>query len=144
MNGGGAAAAQLMIFVAVLVFGALWLRAVFHRMRPRDLDTALPPDALRQLFEETVVAWGWNLEDDGNPMVARSSLLTGFQRQRIGLTVHGTTGGRTAATVEVISYEGQWLLKVPKSPYTVIWRIERFLAAVHQADPTAREVDDDA
>jgi hypothetical protein len=135
MNDGGAVIGPLLMVVLLAGGIALWVHGV-RGMRSRTIETALSPEEVRQLFRQAVVTWSWNVEDDGNPLVARSSLLTGLYRQRIALRVQ--PGEPTTAEVYVVTYDGQLLLPIPKRPHAVAWRIGSFVDAVRSADPGAR------
>ena len=130
----------VVLFAVVAIAASLWWRSrLLHMIRDREVLTTLPSEEVRRLFVETVATWSWNIQDSGEPLVARSSLLTGFARQRIGLTT-ATDGEWTYARVTVVSYEGQWY-GWPQSAYSLSWRIESFLSALFATDPAAREVE---
>lgn len=125
---------QFLPVVGFLVLAVLSVTAARRAIRPRSVDTALPPQVVRQIFVESVTGFGWRIVDDGDPLVAQSSLLAG-PRQRITLTCR-TANGRTDATAEVTWYEGRWI-GMPQHPWTLQWRMRRFVRAVENEDPTA-------
>ena len=129
----------VLILVLVVASQLVYAQIAYRSLRSRDLDTALPPARLRELFEETVAGFGWRIAERRNPFVAESRLFTGSY-QRIGLTLEPLGGGRTEARVDVLRYSGQWLIPFPQRPHTIRWRINAFVRAVRAADPTAREL----
>lgn len=123
-----------LVFVVGGVLVALALWAQRRLIRPRAVDTALSPETLRAVFARTVTGVGWRIVDEeGEPLVAESWWLTGWQRIGLSTARHGD---RTRARVEVLSYSGQ-LFGMPRRPYTLGWRIDSFLGAVAERDPTA-------
>lgn len=99
-------------------------------IKPRSFETSLDPDRVRSLFEQRVARAGWKIVDDGNPMVAQSSLITGI-RQQIGLTTR-TNNGRT----KVLVGPERWVTKfgVPKKGHTIRMRMNSFVEAVRAHD----------
>ena len=129
----------VLILLSVVAVNLLYAEIAYRSLRSRDLDTALPPARLRELFAETVAGFGWRIVEDGDPYVAESGLLT-LSYQRIGLTLEPLGGGRTEARVDVLRYSGQWLVPFPHRPHTIRWRINAFVRAVLAEDPTARDL----
>jgi hypothetical protein len=126
-----------MQFVYALGFAALvilWVTATRRAIRARTVDTALPPAHVRQIFADAVTGMGWRIVDEGEPLVAQSTILTG-PRQRIVLHT-GVAHGRTYAAAEVTWYDGRWI-GMPRRPWTLQWRMDRFVREVERADPTA-------
>jgi hypothetical protein len=105
-----------------------------HGFRPRRVETSLSVQQLRGIFAEKVAGHGWSIVDDGNPMVAQSTLLAGI-RQQIALNVV-ENGGRSVANLAVTRYSKKVLGGATKA-YTLRWRMNAFLAHVQRLDATA-------
>ena len=105
-----------------------------HGFRPRRVETNLSAEQLRGIFAEKVAGHGWSIVDDGNPMVAQSTLLAGI-RQQIALNVV-ENGGRSVANLMVTRYSKKVLGGATKA-YTLRWRMNAFLTHVQRLDATA-------
>lgn len=115
------------IIAAYIAYGN-WLK---NGIRPREFETSLSADSVRRVFEQRVAKTGWKVVDDGNPMVAQSSLATGV-RQQIGLQVSSETGGRTVVRVG----PQRWRVKfgVPKKGHTIRMRLNSFVEGIRTED----------
>ncbi|MGW4397832.1 hypothetical protein ACWEHA_21295 [Amycolatopsis nivea] len=102
--------------------------------RPRRVETSLSAEQLRGIFAEKVAGHGWSIVDDGNPMVAQSSLLAGI-RQQIALSV-AEGNGRSVADLAVTRYSKKALGGATKA-YTLRWRMNAFLSHVQRLDASA-------
>lgn len=118
----------LVLLIVGYMAYASWLT---EGMKPRSFDTAVPADRLRALFTGKVARAGWKVVDDGNPIVAQSSLATGI-RQQIALTVRADGPDRT----EVVVGPQRWVTKwgVPKKAHTIRMRLNAFVEAVRAED----------
>lgn len=138
---GAAAGALLLIAVigGLLAVTAAYETAKRHALRPRLVRTSLSAADLRGIFRDTVSGRGWSIIDDGNPMVAQSSLLTGV-RQQIALHVDTADGDAadpgTEAHIAVVRYSRKALRGTTKA-HTLRWRMTAFLTAVRSADLSA-------
>lgn len=101
-------------------------------IRPRHFATRLPVHEVRRIFDEKVARTGWKVVDDGNPMIAQSSLITGI-RQQISLE---TTTDSTGQTTVVVGPQ-RWVTKwgVPKKGHTIRMRVNAFVASAKGSDP---------
>jgi hypothetical protein len=104
-------------------------------MRPRELRTNLSAETVRGIFRDTVAGKGWSIVDEGNPMVAQSTILTGI-RQQIALQVTEVDGGGLQARIAVTRYAKK-VLGGPTKAYTLRFRIDAFLGAVQRTDAHA-------
>lgn len=102
--------------------------------RPREVSTRLTPDQLREIFMMKVAGHGWSIVDEGNPMVAQSSLLTGI-RQQIVLQIL-EVGTTTRARIAVARYSKKVLGGATKA-YTLRLRMSSFLGEVQRLDAFA-------
>jgi hypothetical protein len=131
------------IFVGILLLAGLIIAAIAYNsfkkngFRPREVTTTLATGDLRAIFERTVSGKGWSIVDDGNPMVAQSSLLSGI-RQQIALRVEDA-GGRRVARIAVTRYATKVFGGTTKA-YTLRWRMSAFLAEVQRSDVSAAVV----
>lgn len=135
---GAAAGALLLIAVlgGLVAATAIYETVKRHAFRPRLVHTSLTATDLRGIFRDTVSGRGWSIIDDGNPMVAQSSLLTGV-RQQIALHTDTATDDRsTEAHIAVVRYSRKALRGTTKA-HTLRWRMKAFLAAVRSADLSA-------
>jgi hypothetical protein len=119
--------------VAVVV--VLLRRIAVEGLQPRTFDTALPPEAVRALFEQAAAGVGWRVRGD-EPVVAQSPLMYGLPH-RIQLDTEAA-GERTRGRVGVTRYSGRPVWGWPRRPWPLQRRISRFLAALAAADPTLR------
>jgi len=85
------------------------------------------------LFTDRVARSGCKIVDDGNPLVAQSSLATGI-RQQIGVQVAKAANGETTVRVG----PNRWVTKygVPKKGHTIRLRLNSFVEAVRAQDPS--------
>jgi hypothetical protein len=137
---GAAAGALLLIAVigGLVAATAAYETAKRHAFRPRLVHTSLSDADLRAIFRDTVSGRGWSIIDDGNPMVAQSSVLTGV-RQQIALHIDSTrdTDERgSEAHIAVVRYSRKALRGTTKA-HTLRWRMNAFLTAVRSADLSA-------
>jgi hypothetical protein len=120
------------ILLVVLIGAVIAYNSFKYRgFRPRTIQSSLPVEQLRVIFEQTVSGKGWTIVDDGNPMIAQSGLLAGI-RQQIALTT-SPIGTGTMARIHVLRYSKK-VLGGPTKAYTLRWRMSAFLAAVQRAD----------
>ncbi len=135
-GGGGAGGIVIGIAVLALLIGLVWWYNQFkyRGFRARTVDTRLPVEQLRTIFEQTVSGKGWAIVDYGNPIVAQSGLLAGI-RQQIALTTRTTEHG-TQARICVPRYSKK-VFGGPTKAYTLRWRMGAFLSAVQAADVSA-------
>jgi hypothetical protein len=118
----------LVLFIGAYVAYGNWLTS---GIKPRSFVTRVAPDHVRELFSRTVARTGWRVVDDGNPMLAQSSLVTGI-RQQIGLNLRTTKDGRTSVLVG----PHRWVTKrgVPKKAHTMRMRLNAFVDAIRAED----------
>ena len=100
-------------------------------IQPRGFETSTTPEHLRSLFIEKVGRAGWKIVDDGNPLVAQSSLATGI-RQQIALTTQQQPNGKTYVKVGPQRWVTKW--GVPKKGHTIRMRLDSFVGAVRAHD----------
>lgn len=114
-------------FLAAYLAYARWLES---GMQPRSFSTSLDEHALRELFADRVARAGWKVVDDGNPMVAQSSMLSGI-RQQIYLRLAEHDGG-----LRVTTGPSRWVTSwgVPKKAHTIRMRLNSFVSAVQSRD----------
>lgn len=115
-----------LVIIAWILYGN-WLK---KGISMRAFKSRLSPDQLRQLFEDKVCRSGWKIVDDGNPMVAQSSLVTGV-RQQIGLRITEEEGLST-----VLVGPERWISSwgVPKKGHTIRIRLNSFVESVRERD----------
>lgn len=136
----GAAAGALLLLAAIgglVALTAVYETAKRRAFRPRLVQTTLSAADLRGIFRTTVSGRGWSIIDDGNPIVAQSSLLTGV-RQQIALHIDACAAGdrETEAHIAVVRYSRRALRGTTKA-HTLRWRMKAFLTAVRSADVSA-------
>lgn len=124
------------VLVLVLLFAAwlgyiTWLK---HGVKPRVFHTRLSPDQVRSLFVDKVARGGWSIVDDGNPLVAQSSLVTGT-RQQIGLTTRATDGRGVAVDIRPMRMRVKMIGNVPTKGHTLRVRMNSFVNEVRRHDP---------
>lgn len=123
--------------LVVLIGGYLkytsWLE---KSIRPRTVVTKLEAQQLRRIFGDKVATLGWKIVDDGNPMVAQSSLAAGI-RQQISLKTE-QDGERTKLVVAPTRTVKKVLGGAPTKAHTLRMRLNSFVSAVQSADPTAK------
>jgi hypothetical protein len=105
-----------------------WLTAA---LRIRTFDTDLSPAALRNLFAAHVARTGWEIADDGNPMVAQSR--PPGPRRQIALLVARDGPGATSVRLGPGRCEARW--GVPLQGRVMRSRLRAFLGAVRRQDP---------
>jgi hypothetical protein len=123
------------VLLAVLIAAGIGYNTFKENgFRPRNVTTRLSAAQLREIFRSTVAGKGWSIVDEGNPMIAQSSLLAGI-RQQIVLHVeeHENT---TTARIAVARYSKKVLGGATKA-YTLRWRMEAFLGQVQRTDHSA-------
>ena len=128
----------LAILVVVGLFAGYFRYLSFLRngVKPQTVTTDLGVDDLRGIFVDRVCHSGWRIIDDGNPMVAQSSLATGT-RQQIGLTLRRDDAGGVTATIEPLRLRVKVWTRVPTKGHTLRIRMNSFVRAVTSADPVA-------
>ena len=121
------AIAVLIVLVVAYFAYTSWLS---RGISTRTFRTVLSEADIRSLFRNRVAKTGWKIVDDGNPMVAQSSLMTGI-RQEIGLQVQNEEDHR-----RVIVGPERWVTSwgVPKKGHTIRIRLNSFVEAVRQRD----------
>ncbi len=121
----------LVVIIACIWAYQSWLQ---NGVKARRVVTSLDPTALRSVFETTVVRTGWKMVDDGNPMVAQSSLATGL-RQQISLKVEGNDNRSTALVgpSRMVTRLGG----VPTKGHTIRLRLNSFTREIQRRDPSA-------
>ena len=102
-------------------------------IRPRHFTTGLSVHEIRRIFDEKVARTGWKVVDDGNPMIAQSSLITGI-RQQISLQTATDDAGRTTVVVGPQRWVTKW--GVPKKGHTIRMRVNGFIASAKGSDPS--------
>jgi hypothetical protein len=115
---------------AVVAYGN-WLR---RGVAARTIRTTLDPEHVRDLFASSVCTGGWRVVDDGNPVVAQSSLATGA-RQQLSMEVTATADGAYEASIWPNRLMVRTLSRVPTKAHTLRMRMNRFVQAVSAADP---------
>lgn len=116
------------IVAGVIVYGQWLTRAI----KPRTFTTTLAPNEVRALFEAKVARAGWKVVDDGNPLIAQSSLATGIRQQIALQTSPNGTGTKVVVGAQ------RWVRKwygVPTKAHTIRLRLNSFVAAVRAQDP---------
>jgi hypothetical protein len=125
----------LILLIAVIVAARVAYASFKLRgFRPREVYTTLSAAQLRWIFNNTVAGHGWSVVDDGNPVVAQSTLLAGI-RQQIALQIDDT-GNRTRARIAVLRYSKKVFGGATKA-YTLRWRINAFINEVQRTDTSA-------
>lgn len=122
--------AALVAFFAGYMAYASWLS---NGIRPRQFNTQLSAEQVRSLFSDKVARTGWKIVDDGNPMIAQSSLVTGI-RQQITLIVQRNEDGSCAVRVGPQRWVTKW--GVPKKAHTIRLRLDSFVTAARSMDAT--------
>jgi hypothetical protein len=135
-SGSAAGGVFLLIFVVGALVAVKMGYGAFKRngFRPRDIETGLSSGELRQIFVNTVTGTGWSIVDQGNPMVAQSTLLAGI-RQQIALHID-ESGPRTRARIATVRYSKKVFGGATKA-YTLRWRMNAFIGEVQRADVSA-------
>jgi hypothetical protein len=123
------------VILAVLIAAGIGYNTFKENgFRPRDVTTRLSAAQLREIFRNTVAGRGWSIMDEGNPMIAQSSLLAGI-RQQIILQVDESEDV-TRARIAVARYSKKVLGGATKA-YTLRWRMNAFLGEVQRTDHSA-------
>jgi hypothetical protein len=125
----------ILLLLGIYIAYVSWLK---RGVKPRTFQTALSADQVRTLFVDTVARAGWQVVDDGNPLVAQSSLLTGV-RQQIGLSTHQGPNG-VEVDVRPMRLQVKVLSRVPTKGHTLRIRMDSFVSAVRQSDPNLQLV----
>lgn len=121
------------LFFVVIIGGYLayakWLE---KGMAPREFSTTVSAETLRQIFVDKVARTGWKVVDDGNPLVAQSTIMTGI-RQQLALTLSSGEGA-----THVWFGPHRWVTSngVPKKAHTIRLRMNSFEEAVRTLDPS--------
>jgi hypothetical protein len=137
-GGGGGSVVIGILVIGVLIAAAIgYNRFKMNGFRPRTVTTRLTGDQLRAIFRDTVAGTSWSIVDEGNPIVAQSSLLMGI-RQQIALQVT-EANGTTHARIMVLRYSKKILGGTTKA-YTLRWRMTSFLNEVMRTDRSASVV----
>jgi hypothetical protein len=126
---------MLVVLIAVWFGYVSWLK---HGVRPRVFHTRLPADQVRAVFVEKVARSGWQIVDDGNPLVAQSPLITGH-RQQIGVSVRPSAGG-TTVDIRPLRLRVKVISKVPTKGHTLRMRMNSFVHEVARRDPNLQLV----
>lgn len=123
----------IILAIGAYFFYVDWLK---KSVLNRNFTTNASPDQVRALFNEKVAKTGWKIVDDGNPMVAQSSLAAGI-RQQLRLITTTDANGQTVVQVgpSRIVTKG-WFLKVPSKAHTLRMRMDSFVKAVTALDPS--------
>lgn len=126
----------LFVVIIAIILGLVYLyeRFLLAGMATRVVVTTIPVHQIRDVFVRKVAGTSWKIVDDGNPMIAQSSLLTGI-RQQIGLEV-SQDGGRNTATIEVLRWTEKYGL--PSKGYTLRMRLGAFVNELQRLDPGAQ------
>lgn len=127
-----ATASGILVLVALIGGWIAYTNWLTNGIKPRVFTTSVGPDELRRVFEDKVARAGWKLVDDGNPMIAQSSLITGI-RQQIFLQLKSGENGSTRVRVGPNRWVTKW--GVPKKAHTIRMRMNAFVSAVQGADP---------
>lgn len=123
----------ILVIIFVAHFGYVsWLK---NGIKARHITTTMRPDAIRRVFEQTVSRASWKIVDDGNPMLAQSSLATGI-RQQIGLTTSVGANNRTQAVIAPHRLTRK-LIGTPTKAHTLRIRMNSFAGAIQAQDPSA-------
>jgi hypothetical protein len=125
-----ATAAAIAIIVGIFVAYFKYAGWLTRGIKPRTFETKLDPHQVRSIFVDRVAHTGWKIVDDGNPLVAQSSLAAGI-RQQIGLTIR-TENGQTMVHVG----PHRWVTKrgIPKKAHTLRIRMNSFVDSVRAHD----------
>jgi hypothetical protein len=123
----------IVILVALIVGYIAYGNWLENGIKPREFTTAMDAHRLRQAFLDKVARTGWKIVDDGNPMFAQSSLMTGI-RQQIALEVGTGRDGKSRVRVGPNRWVTSW--GVPKKGHTIRMRMDAFENAVRGADPS--------
>jgi hypothetical protein len=124
----------LIAFAAAYFAYASWLT---KGIRARQFTTRLSVEQLHSLFGEKVARAGWKVIDDGNPMIAQSSLATGI-RQQIAMVVQRNQDGTCTVNVGPQRWVTKW--GVPKKAHTIRLRLDSFVTAVKAVDASVAPV----
>lgn len=121
----------ILILVALIGAYIAYTNWLTNGIKPRVFTTTASVDDLRRAFVAKVARAGWKLVDDGNPMVAQSSLATGI-RQQISLELASARDGAISVRIGPNRWVTSW--GVPKKAHTIRMRMDSFVAAVQQSD----------
>lgn len=126
-----ATALVVVALVGLIAGRVLYGNWLLKGIKPREFETRVPRAQLRDVFSEKVARTGWKIVDDGNPMIAQSSLATGI-RQQISLELRDE-----GATTVVRVGPQRWVTKwgVPKKGHTIRMRLDSYVNAVRDFDP---------
>jgi hypothetical protein len=121
----------IVILVAVIGGYIAYGNWLTNGIKPRVFTTRVSADQLRRTFVDKVARAGWKVVDDGNPMVAQSSLATGI-RQQIALELGTGRDGAMRVRVGPNRWVTSW--GVPRKAHTIRMRMDSFVKAVQQSD----------
>jgi len=121
------------LVMLVLVGGTIGYIIMLRKgIKARQFKTSLSVHEVREIFESKVARAGWKVIDDGNPMVAQSSLATG-RRQQINLSTSANSDGTLSADIRpariIVKY---WF--IPTKGHTLRTRMNSFIKAVTARD----------
>lgn len=125
---------MLLALIAGYIAYSNWLT---NGIRPRQFTTRMSPEQVRSLFSDRVARTGWKIVDDGNPMVAQSSLVTGI-RQQITLIVQRNDDDSCTVRVGPQRWVTSW--GVPKKAHTIRLRLDSFVGAARSVDASIAPV----
>lgn len=121
------------LILLLVVGGAIGYIVMLRKgIKARQFTTSLSVHEVREIFEEKVARAGWKIVDDGNPMVAQSSLATG-RRQQINLSTQSNSDGTLGVDVRpariIVKYGF-----IPTKGHTLRTRMNSFTKAVTARD----------
>jgi hypothetical protein len=118
----------LVVFIGAYIAYGNWLT---NGIKPRVFTTSVSADQLRRTFVDKVARAGWKIVDDGNPMVAQSSLATGI-RQQVALQLDTGSDGAMRVRVGPNRWVSRW--GVPKKGHTIRMRMDSFVNTIQRSD----------
>jgi len=125
----------VIIVLALAAFAIYWKYVYWLKasVMNRTFTTNATVEQVRANFEEKVAKTGWKIVDDGNPMIAQSSLAAG---QQLRLVTNTSADGQTKVRVgpSRLVVKG-FILKVPSKAHTLRVRMDSFVKAVEALDP---------
>lgn len=123
------------IIIVALIAGWFYIGWLRKSILNRNFETSASPEQLREIFETKVARAGWKIVDDGNPMIAQSSLAAGI-RQQLRL-VTNNNGGQTTVRIGPSRIVTKGLfLRIPSKAHTLRMRMDAFVKGAHALDPT--------
>ena len=118
----------LAIATVAAIFYAQWLE---NSVRARVFTTNLTNAQVRHIFTDKVATKGWKVTEDGNPIIAQSSLATG-KRQQIGLTTTPHNGQTMVRIAPVRLIVRGRFIKIPSKAHTLRLRMDSFTKAIQE------------